>query len=131
MPGPTLLGELDCWEPDEQLLNCCPDDMNEPPEGDDFNFRMREQNDMPRWLDTRKDFLYDYDDDDPHSEEDEGGSGDDSGLGEPVLSPGLRKILSLPPRDYTRGMQVAVDKELVAAGSCSRLRMSVRARYKR
>ena len=36
MPGLTLCGDLGEWVGDEDLLNCCPEDTNEPP-NDDFD----------------------------------------------------------------------------------------------
>lgn len=128
MPGPTLLGEIGNWVGDEELLNCCVENPDEPPGGDDFISRMREK-DQPGWVDTRKDVpdhLY------------FGESGDGVGVnGESDYETpedadsSVRETLHLPLPDYTKGMQVAVDEERVSAGSISRQPISRNWRFSR
>jgi hypothetical protein len=126
MPGQDLCVELGCWVPDETLLNCCSSNPDEPPDGDDFDFRMRERNDLPRWLDTRKD-VPSFDD----VQDSSAGHSIDEENDCPTLK--VRHTLTLPdiPKDYTKGMYVDIDVEKVFAGSCSRLPCSRGVRFKR
>ncbi len=133
MPGQTLIGELTCWEPDQLLLNCCADDPNEPPEGDDFDCRMREENDTPRWFDTRKDV--------PDFDEERVAVDDD---GSDHLAPDVTLVMaddaaeeaeSEPVTDYpdhTVGMLKDCDPDDdIQAGSRTRLPLGRGVRYRR
>jgi hypothetical protein len=143
MPGPTLCGELTNWEPDELLLNCCADDPNEPPEGDDFEFRRREENDTPRWFDTRKDLSAEADavgDDESGEDGDEplvADTGDDLFVSDQELvvindaaKEGVVDDVDYP--DYTKSMVPADDSgDLIPAESRARVAVSRGVRYRR
>ena len=150
MPGMTLLGESLCFAPDAALMNCDSDDPNEPLD-DAFDARARERS-CPTWVDMNQRVVGDAEawrDSESALLAADVSIGDYySAMGqadfEPLLAPGVdaddegevaltarRPVLTLSPKDYTRGMQVAVDDERVAAGSCLRQACSRGVRYKR
>jgi len=130
MPGLTLCGDLGEWVGDEDLLNCCPEDTNEPP-NDDFDTRLRVMAEGA-WVNPQVGFC---------TEEDRinflPGVNADAGTeeGEVVVQVSTRHTLSLPVDarpDYTRWMEVdfATDLQL-RVGSRERVPIGRYRRYVR
>lgn len=138
MPGLTLCGDLGEWVGDGDLLNCCPEDINEPP-ADDFDTRVRERIEGA-WVDPQIGYCTPEDVVDFLSGA-TGGSHDDHGDDGGAVHEGLiacvlpsRSTLSLLAvatkqsaveaevvyPDFMSEMEVSVDGDQVAVGSCER-----------
>ena len=141
----TLCGELTEWVGDPDLLNCCVEELDEPP-GDDFNTRMRERAEGA-WVNPQDGLLTDEEiaemrmgsslvEEDTSEDDDDDGDGDDEDRSAPVHLGLSRRILTLrhEGKDYMKRMlEVGPQepRERFSAGSKSRLPISRGARYQR